>query len=278
MESNIDYGQVMEQIVTFISEFGLRVLAAIAILIVGRIAANIVSNGARKAMHRADVDENLIGFVASLVRFGILAFTFIAVLSKLGVQTTSFVAVLGAAGLAVGLALQGSLGNFASGVLLLLFRPIKKGDFVEAGGTSGSVNEISVFTTILMTPDNKKVIVPNSQVTGGIIINYSATGTRRVDLVAGIGYSDDIAKAKEVLKRIVAAHPAILPEPAPVIEVAELGDSSVNLVVRPWVNSGDYWRVYWDLTESIKLEFDKEGISIPFPQRDVHLFQESASA
>jgi small conductance mechanosensitive channel len=216
--------------------------------------------------------------VASLVRFGILAFTFIAVLSKLGVQTTSFVAVLGAAGLAVGLALQGSLGNFASGVLLLLFRPIKKGDFVEAGGTSGSVNEISVFTTILMTPDNKKVIVPNSQVTGGIIINYSATGTRRVDLVAGIGYSDDIAKAKEVLKRIVAAHPAILPEPAPVIEVAELGDSSVNLVVRPWVNSGDYWRVYWDLTESIKLEFDKEGISIPFPQRDVHLFQESASA
>jgi small conductance mechanosensitive channel len=275
---NIDLNQLTQQLVEVVSTYGLRIVAAIVILIVGRIVANSVAGASRKAMRRGEIDENLIGFIASLVRFGILAFTVIAVLSKLGVQTTSFVAVLGAAGLAVGLALQGSLGNFASGVLLLLFRPIKKGDFVEAAGTSGTVNEISVFTTILMTPDNKKVIVPNSQVTGSVIVNYSATGTRRVDIVAGIGYGDDIAKAKEVLRRIVNSHSAVLQDPAPVIELHELGDSSVNFVVRPWVNSADYWRVYWDITEAIKLEFDKEGISIPFPQRDVHLFQESAQA
>jgi small conductance mechanosensitive channel len=273
---NVNIEELMQLIAGYVTTYGIRILAAILIFIVGRIVANVLSGGARKAMRRAEVDENLIGFVASLVRFGIMAFTIIAVISKLGVQTTSFVAVLGAAGLAVGLALQGSLGNFASGVMLLIFRPFKKGDYVEVAGTSGSVNEISVFTTILTTPDNKKVIVPNAQVTGSVIVNYSATGTRRVDIVAGIGYGDDIGKAKEVLQRIVSSHSAILADPAPVIEVSELGDSSVNLVVRPWVNSSDYWRVYWDLTEAIKLEFDKEGISIPFPQRDVHLFQESA--
>jgi len=273
---NIDVNELMQTLAGYVTTYGVRILAAILIFIIGRIVANVLSGGARKAMRRAEVDENLIGFVASLVRFGIMAFTIIAVISKLGVQTTSFVAVLGAAGLAIGLALQGSLGNFASGVMLLIFRPFKKGDFVEVAGTAGSVNEVSVFTTILTTPDNKKIIVPNSQVTGGVIVNYSATGTRRVDLVAGIGYSDDIGKAKTVLERIVSSHSAILAEPAPVIEVSELADSSVNFVVRPWVNSADYWRVYWDLTEAIKLEFDKEGISIPFPQRDVHLFQESA--
>jgi small conductance mechanosensitive channel len=273
---NFDINEIMQTLVTYVTTYGLRILAAIVIFVVGRIVANVVSSGARKAMRRGEVDENLVGFVASLVRFGIMAFTIIAVISQLGVQTTSFVAVLGAAGLAVGLALQGSLGNFAAGVMLLIFRPFKKGDFVEVAGTAGSVNEISVFTTILTTPDNKKIIVPNSQVTGGVIVNYSATGTRRVDLVAGIGYSDDIGKAKGVLERIVSSHSAILAEPAPVIEVSELADSSVNFVVRPWVNSADYWRVYWDLTEAIKIEFDKEGISIPFPQRDVHLFQESA--
>jgi len=272
---NIDINELMQTLAGYVTTYGVRILAAIVIFIVGRIVANVVSGGARKAMRRAEVDENLIGFVASLVRFGIMAFTIIAVISKLGVQTTSFVAVLGAAGLAVGLALQGSLANFAGGVMLLVFRPFKKGDFVEVAGTAGSVNEISVFTTVMTTPDNKKIIVPNAQVTGGVIVNYSATGTRRVDLVAGIGYSDDIPKAKAVLQRIVSSHSAILAEPAPVIELNELADSSVNFVVRPWVNSADYWRVYWDLTEAIKMEFDKEGISIPFPQRDVHLFQES---
>ena len=273
---NIDLNQLTQQLVEIVSTYGLKVLAALLILVVGRIVANTVAGGARKAMQKAKVDENLIGFVAGLARFSIIAFTIIAMLSKLGVQTTSFVAVLGAAGLAVGLALLGSLSNFASGVLLLTFRPFKKGDFIEAGGTSGSVHEISVFTTVLHTPDNKKVIVPNAQVTGSVIVNYSANDTRRVDLVAGIGYGDDIGKAREVLQRIVSSHASVLQDPAPVIEVGELADSSVNLIVRPWVKTADYWRVHWDLTEAIKLEFDREGISIPFPQTDVHLFQDSA--
>lgn len=273
---NIDVNQLTQQVVEIVSTYGLQIVAAIAILIAGRIAARILAVAARKGMKRADMDENLVGFVSGLIYYGVLVSTFIAVLGKLGVQTAQFVAVIGAAGLAVGLALQGSLSNFASGVLLLIFRPFRKGDYVEAGGTAGSVQEISVFTTILHTPDNKKVIVPNSQITGGVITNYSATGTRRVDLVAGISYGDDIPKAKEVLRRIVESHASVLQEPAPVIEVGELADSSVNLLVRPWVNSADYWRVYWDLTEAIKMEFDKEGISIPFPQRDVHLYQKSA--
>ncbi|RKZ13600.1 mechanosensitive ion channel family protein, partial [bacterium] len=245
---NVDLNQLTQQIVEIVSAYGLSILAALGILILGRIAANLMASSTRKAMHRANVDENLIGFLAGLVRYSILAATVVAVLSKLGMQTTQFVAVIGAAGLAVGLALQGSLANFASGVLLLFFRPFKKGDFVEAGGTSGSVQEVSVFNTILHTPDNKKVIIPNAQVTGGTITNYSATGTRRVDLVAGIGYGDDIEKARAVLHRIVASHESILSEPKPVIELNELADSSVNFIVRPWVNSADYWRVYWDLT------------------------------
>jgi len=207
---NVDLNQLTQQIVEIVSAYGLSILAALGILILGRIAANLMASSTRKAMHRANVDENLIGFLAGLVRYSILAATVVAVLSKLGMQTTQFVAVIGAAGLAVGLALQGSLANFASGVLLLFFRPFKKGDFVEAGGTSGSVQEVSVFNTILHTPDNKKVIIPNAQVTGGTITNYSATGTRRVDLVAGIGYGDDIEKARAVLHRIVG----ISPEPS----------------------------------------------------------------
>ncbi len=271
---NVDLNQLTQQIVEIVSTYGLQILAAIGILILGRIGANLMASSTRKAMSQANVDENLIGFLAGLVRYSILAATVVAVLSKLGVQTTQFVAVIGAAGLAVGLALQGSLANFASGVLLLFFRPFKTGDYVEAGGTSGSVQEVSVFNTILHTPDNKKVIIPNAQVTGGTITNYSATGTRRVDLVAGIGYGDDIEKARVVLQRIVASHESVLAEPEPVIELNELADSSVNFIVRPWVNSADYWRVYWDLTAAIKTEFDREGISIPFPQQDVHLFQQ----
>ncbi len=274
---NINVDLLGQQIIEVISKYGLRVIAAFAILILGRILANILARASRKGMERAKVDDTLIGFVSGLVRAAILAFTVIAMLSKLGVQTTSFVAVIGAAGLAVGLALQGSLSNFASGVLLLIFRPFKKGDFVEAGGSSGSVQEIGIFTTVLHTPDNKKVIVPNSEITGGVITNYSANDTRRIDMVAGIGYGDDIAKAKAVLERIVHSHELVLGNPAPVIELSELADSSVNFVVRPWVKAGDYWRVRFDLNEAIKTEFDREGISIPFPQRDVHLFQESAT-
>jgi small conductance mechanosensitive channel len=267
--------ETTSQIVSFLSVYGLQVVGAILILIVGRIAAGILAGATKRGLVKAHVDPALVSFLTSLVRIGVLAFAIIAALKKFGVETTSFVAVLGAAGLAIGLALQGSLSNFAAGVLLLIFKPFKIGDYVEAGGTAGAVREIGIFTSTFHTPDNKKVIIPNAQITGGIITNYSANDTRRVDLVAGIGYGDDMGKAKEVLERILGSHPLVLDDPAPVIEVGELGDSSVNLLVRPWVKTSDYWRVYWDVTRAIKEEFDKEGISIPFPQRDVHLYQAS---
>lgn len=204
-----------------------------------------------------------------------MAFTVIAALSKFGVQTASFVAVLAAAGLAVGLALQGLLANFASGVLLLIFRPFKAGDFIEAGGAQGVVQEISIFTTVLNSLDNRKIIIPNSGVTGGNITNFTANAARRVDLVAGISYTADMAKAKEVIQGMLAEQPKVLKDPAPTVEVVELADSSVNLVVRPWCKTSDYWDVYFSVTQAIKEALDAAGIAIPFPQRDVHLFQEA---
>lgn len=267
----------VESLVPMVADFGVRVFLALLIFAIGRWVAGLVADGLRKGLARGKTDPTLIGFTTGLVRVAILAFVVIAALSKLGIQTAGFVAVLGAAGLAVGLALQGSLANFASGVLLLIFRPVRVGDYVEAGGTSGSVMEIGIFTTTMHTPDNKKVIVPNAQITGGTITNYSANDTRRVDLVAGISYGDDIPKAKAVLERIVTAHELVLSDPAPQIEVSNLGESSVDIVVRPWAKTSDYWRVYFDLTQSIKMEFDREGISIPFPQRDVHLHQVAAN-
>jgi small conductance mechanosensitive channel len=198
---------------------------------------------------------------------------FIAALSTLGFETTSFIAVIGAAGLAIGFALQGSLANFASGVMLIIFRPFSVGNFVEAGGQSGSVEEIRIFSTVLKTPDNKMVIIPNSKITGDNIVNYSAKDQRRIDMVFGIGYGDDLQRAKQILERIIAEDSRILDDPAVTIGVLELGDSSVNFAVRPWVKTADYWAVYFDLMEKVKLTFDREGISIPFPQRDVHLFQ-----
>lgn len=270
-------GEWVQSLLPALADFGVDLLIAIAIFVIGRMIAKSIAGGVRKAMKRGNADDTLVGFIGNLVSAMVMTIVIIAAVKQVGVETSGFVAILGAAGLAVGFALQGSLGNFASGVLLLFFRPIKVGDFVEAGGTSGSVKEIGIFTTTLHTPDNKKVIVPNAQVTGGTITNYSANDTRRVDLVAGIGYGDDIPKAKDVLKRIVNEHPLVLKDPEPVVEVSNLGDSAVDIVVRPWVKTADYWRVYFDVTQSIKMEFDKEGISIPFPQRDVHLFQESAS-
>ena len=269
--------QWVDSLVPAIADFGVRALLALLIFLAGRWLANLLAQGVRKALARGKTDPTLIGFVTNLVRVALLAFVVIASLSQLGIQTAGFVAVIGAAGLAVGFALQGSLSNFASGVMLLVFRPVRVGDYVEAGGTAGSVMEIGIFTTVMHTPDNKKVIVPNAQVTGGTITNYSANATRRVDLVASIGYGDDIPKAKAVLERIVKAHELVLADPAPQVEVSALGESSVDIVVRPWVNTGDYWRVYFDLTQSIKTEFDREGISIPFPQRDVHLRQAAAN-
>ncbi len=258
-------------------DLGLNILKAIAILIIGRIFVGILTGVVRRVLARKKTDETLSKFLVSLMKIALMTFVAIAAISALEVETTSFVAVIGAAGLAIGFALQGSLANFASGVMLIIFRPFKVGDFVEAGGTSGSVESIQIFSTILNTPDNKKVIVPNSKITGDNITNYSAMERRRVDFIFGIGYDDDIRKAKEILERIVSEDDRILKDPAPTVAVSELADSSINFVVRPWVKTPDYWPVYFATTEKVKLTFDKEGISIPYPQQDVHLFQAKAS-
>jgi len=255
--------------------YGMKIIGALAILILVRIAISIFTGILRRIMNRSQVDQTLTKFVISLTKIALLTFVIIAALGTLGVQTASFVAIIGAAGLAVGFALQGSLSNFAAGVMLIIFRPFQCGDYVEAGGTSGTVDEIKIFNTVLKTPDHKRVIVPNSSVTSNNIVNYSAMDTRRVDMVFGIGYDDDIKLAKDTLVQILTADPRVLKDPAPTVAVSELGDSSVNFVARPWVKTADYWGVFFDITEKVKLTFDEKGISIPFPQRDVHLFQES---
>lgn len=263
----------LQALVPYVTTYGLQALGAVVILLGGKVGSSLGARIVVGLLQRAKADATVTSFVSSLVRYGILVFAVIAALAKFGVQTASFVAVLGAAGLAVGLALQGSLSNFAAGVLILLFRPFNVGDFVTIGGASGTVVLIGIFTTTLHSPDNQKIVVPNSAVTAGTIVNVTANETRRVDLRASIGYGDDIGKAKEVLEGIVAAHPKVLADPAPVVRVVELGESSVDFVVRPWVNTPDYWDVYFDLTRAIKEEFDKAGICIPFPQRDVHLYR-----
>jgi small conductance mechanosensitive channel len=257
-------------------DFGIRILTAIAIFYIGRLIVGLFTRGLRKLLQKQQVDKTLETFVCNLARMGLLAFVVVAAINALGIQTASFIAVLGAAGLAVGLALQGSLSNFASGVLIVMFRPYKVGDWIEAAGVSGSVLEVQILTTALKTGDNKRVIVPNSQIMGSIITNYSAHDTRRVDLVVGVSYSDDLDKVRGTLQSIVAADERVLDDPAVTIAVSELADSSVNFVVRPWVKTADYWGVLFDLTETIKKRFDAEGISIPFPQRDVHIYQAAA--
>ena len=264
---------LMEKAYEFLMVYGLKIVAAIAIFIIGRMVIGLLVRIVRRLLKRSNADETLAKFLISLTRIALLTFLFIMVLGALGVQTASFIAVLGAAGLAIGFALQGSLSNFASGVMLIIFRPFKTGDFVEAGGTSGVVEHIAIFNTIMKTPDNKKVIIPNSKITGDTITNYSAKDTRRVDMVFGIGYGDDIKKAKDTLMQIITSDSRVLKDPAPVVAVSELADSSVNFVVRPWVNTADYWNVYFDITEKVKMTFDQQGISIPFPQTDVHLHQ-----
>lgn len=258
-------------LVDWAKAYGWNVIGAIAILFFGRIVVGILTGVFKRLMTKAEVDQTLAKFVSSITKIALMTFVIIAALGTLGVQTASFVAIIGAAGLAVGFALQGSLSNFASGVMLIIFRPFKAGDYIEGGGTAGVVESIQIFNTILKTPDNKQVIVPNSGMTGGNIINYSAKEIRRVDLVFGIGYGDDIKAAKETLEKIVKGHKLVLQDPAPTIAVSELGDSSVNFVVRPWVKTPDYWTVVFDITEEVKLTFDKQGISIPFPQRDIHV-------
>lgn len=258
------------------ADFGLRLFAALAIFIIGRWVARWLSRLLEKGMQKAGTDHTLIVFLRNIVYVGLLIFVIIAAVGQLGVQTTSFLAVLGAAGLAVGLALQGSLANLAAGVLIITFRPFKLGDFIEAGGIAGTVKAISIFTTTLHTPDNKVIIVPNAQVNSGTITNYSANDTRRVDLVIGVSYGDDLDKVRSVIQQVLAADERVLKDPAPQIAVMALADSSVNFTVRPWAKSADYWALYFDLQEQIKKNFDKEGISIPFPQQDVYVHQVSS--
>jgi small conductance mechanosensitive channel len=227
-------------------------------------------------MQKSNMDKTLETFICNLVRLVLVVFVVIAAVNQLGVQTTSMIAVLGAAGLAVGLALQGSLSNFASGVLIVLFRPYKAGDYIEAAGIAGSVEEVQILTTILKTGDNKRIIVPNSQIMGSIITNYSSNDQRRIDLVVGVSYDDDLDKVRDEFIALVAAEDRILDDPSCLIAVSELADSSVNFVVRPWVKAADYSAVKFSLTEAIKKRFDEVGISFPFPQHDVHLHNVSA--
>jgi small conductance mechanosensitive channel len=249
----------------------MRVVGALVIFIIGRWVAKGIARMVKKLMTKGKTDPMLIGFVRNLVYFIVLIFVILASLSNLGIQTTSFVAILGAAGLAVALSLQGMLSNFGAGVLLIVFKPFKVGDYVEAGGTSGVVEKVSIFNTWLRTPDNKQVIAPNSGVIGGNITNFSAKDTRRVDLVFGVSYEDDMRRVKDEVWDILNADDRVLRDPAPTVAVLSLGDSSVNFAVRPWVKTTEYWNVYFDLNERIKARFDEVDITIPFPQRDVHL-------
>ena len=265
--------KITEEILPVATQWGLQVLGAIVILILGKIVAGWVAGAVGKALRRADTDETLIRFLTSLVRWAILAFALIAALKKFGIETTSFIAILGAAGLAVGLALQGSLANFAAGVMMLIFRPVKVGDLIDSGGNLGVVADVGIFVTSLDSLENKRIIIPNATLTSGVITNLSTNGYLRVDLTAGISYGDQIPKAKAILEEICKSHPKVLKDPAPEVAVSELGDSSVNFVVRPYCKVEDYWDVYFDVTEAIKMRFDENSVSIPFPQRDVHLFQ-----
>ena len=263
----------MENIADLVTHFVINAFMALAIFVVGRWIALQIVNIVQKTLLARNMDTALVHFVRSLVYWVLIAFVLIAALGQLGIQTASFVAIIGAAGLAIGLALQGSLSNFASGILLLVFKPFKAGDFVEVANTAGSIEKIQIFTTELVTPDNKQIIIPNSAITSGTITNYSAKDTRRVDLTIGISYDDDIDKARELIFDEISKDERILKDPEPVVLVMALADSSVNFAVRSWATTSDYWPVYTSLTESIKKRFDKDGVSIPYPQTDVHIHQ-----
>jgi small conductance mechanosensitive channel len=254
-----------------------KVVGALVILIVGRIAASIGRSLVQRVLTRAQTEQSVISFAGSLTYFFILTATVLAALAKFGVETASFVAVLATAGFAIGMALQGSLANFAAGVLILVLRPYKAGQYIETAGVAGVVQEVHLFTTVLNTPDNVQIMVPNGQIYGNVIKNYAANPTRRVDLLIGIGYGSSIEKAHQVVAELIAAEERILDEPEPMIAVAELADSSVNLHVRPWVKTEDYWAVRFELTRQIKEAFDANGIEIPFPQHMVHMTASDAS-
>lgn len=265
---------IFEQLMAFATSYGLRILGAIFILIAGRIAAGMFRKLVKKLLTRANVDLAVVSFVGSLVYVGVLVFAVVAALSKFGVETASFIAVLGAAGFAVGFALQGSLANFAAGVLILVLRPFKIGDVIEGAGVLGSVRAIHLFTTVLATPDNIQILVPNGKLFGDIIKNITAYDTRRVDVTCGIGYGSSIGRAHEVFMQLLKGDDRVLADPAPQVLVTELADSSVNVTGRFWVKKDDYWPAKFDLTRGIKEAFDASAIEIPFPQRVVHMAQQ----
>ncbi|MGO1297385.1 MAG: small-conductance mechanosensitive channel MscS [Vibrio sp.] len=251
-------------------EYSMNIIWAVLILFVGNIAVKLVANSVAKVMRKRRIDKAVIDFVHAIIRYLLFIIVLIAALGKLGVQTASVVAVIGAAGLAVALALQGSLSNFAAGVLIVAFRPFKSGDYVEVGGIAGSVSSIQIFQTILNSPDNKMIVVPNSSIIGGPITNYSRHKTRRIDLIIGVSYNADLRKTRKILTDLLESDERVLKDPVVTVEVHTLADSSVNFVVRPWVKTDDYWPVYWDMMLRIKETLDENGIEIPFPQMDVH--------
>jgi small conductance mechanosensitive channel len=269
--------EILQQLLTLLSAWGLRVVGGLVLLVVGRMAAGAVRGLVQRRLEASNADAALVPFLSGIVYYLLLGAVLIAVLGLFGIQTASLIAVLGAAGLAVGLALQGTLSHFASGVMLLVFRPFRPGDYVEGGSTAGTVQQIGLFSTTLHTPDNVKVIVPNSGIWGDVIKNYSANDTRRNDLVVGISYDDDVPKAVETVRRVLSADDRVLADPEPVVAVGGLGDSSVDLVVRPWCRKEDYWALRFDLLARLKVELEAAGCSIPYPQRDVHLHGEAGA-
>ena len=272
-----DVSQLWGQVEGIATDWGIKVIAALAIFIIGRWIAKGLRRGVRRMMERGGADPIIIGFVGSIVYIALLAFVVVAALGQLGIQTTSFIAILGAAGLAIGLALQGSLANFAAGFLMIIFRPFKVGDFIEAAGVAGVVKDMQIFTTTMKTGDNKTIIIPNAKLSGDNIINYSAEENRRVDMTVGVAYDADLSKVRDVLNDIISKDDRILSDPPPLVVVGELADSSVNFIVRVWTKSGNYWGVMFDANETIKNRFDEAGIGIPFPQRDIHIVSGSAA-
>lgn len=268
--TGIDVNKYLDMAIQYGAEYGMKVIGAIAIFVIGKWVAKKLSAVIRKLMERGELDTTLSAFIASIIDILLLVVVVLAAIKNLGIDTTSFIAILGAVGLAIGLALQGTFGNIGSGVILILFRPFEVGNFVSVGGESGTVEAITLFNTTLLTPDNKVILIPNSNVASGNITNFSRKEERRVDFVFGIGYDDDLKLAKATLQEIIDADTRILKDPGSFIGVGELADSSVNFTVRVWVKASDYWGVHFDTIEKVKLTFDEKGISIPYPQLDIH--------
>lgn len=274
METNIaEYQKLIE---TYAIPWGIKIVAAIAIFIIGKVIVKIIVKAIKKVMARANVEETLRNFLGNIAQAILMVVIIIAALEQLGIDTTSVLAVFAAAGLAIGLAFKDSLSNFAAGIMLVLFQPFKIGDFIEAAGIAGIVEQIRIFNTVMRTGDNREITVPNAHIYGGIITNFSARDTRRIDLVIGIGYDDNIGDAKNIIEDIISKEDRLLSDPAPTVMVLELGESSIDIAVRPWVKADDYWAARADLLQTIKESFDDKGISIPYPQRELHMIQSAA--